>query len=95
MDSKKNNSYVHNRLSEMLISDKLIHEENTKVIAELNESSQRKDSEITRFKKSLKEATKKNEEDEKKHQSYKALINTLKSDYKACKVDLDKKTSEL
>ena len=31
------------RLSELLISDKLIHEENTKVIAELKESSMLKD----------------------------------------------------
>ena len=42
----------------MLISDKLIHEENTKVIAELKESNSRKDSEMLRLKKSLKDAKK-------------------------------------
>jgi len=42
----------------MLISDKLIHEENAKVIAELKESNSRKDSEILHLKKSLKEAKK-------------------------------------
>lgn len=38
-EAKSADSYVATRLSEMLISDKLIHEENTKVIAELKEAN--------------------------------------------------------
>ena len=44
----------------MLVNDNLIHEENTKMIAELKESNQIKDSEIARLKKALAEATNKN-----------------------------------
>ena len=35
--SKRKSEHQHQRLSELLISDKLIHEENTKVISELKE----------------------------------------------------------
>ena len=44
------------RLSELLISDQLIHEENDKLIKDLKESGQGKQQEITRLTKALKES---------------------------------------
>ena len=57
-DGQRKSELQHQRLSELLISDKLIHEENTKVISELKEQSHLKDQEIARLKKALEESDK-------------------------------------
>ena len=60
------------RLSELLVSDKLLLEENGRIIAELNEANANKDETITQLQKALKAAEKKNEENEKKLKSSQA-----------------------
>ena len=45
------------RMSELLLSDKLLHEENAKVIAELRESNLVKEQEIEGLRQALRKAT--------------------------------------
>ena len=66
-NSKRKSEHQHQRLSELLISDKLIHEENTKVISELREAGHLKDQEIARLKKALEESDKSKTELEQKN----------------------------
>ena len=57
------------RVSELLLSDNLIHEENAKVIAELKETSKKSEAENRQLKKQLEEAKKQNERLEKNAKS--------------------------
>ena len=82
------------RLSELLISDKLIHEENTKVIAELKESSMLKDQEIANLKAVLDQAKKNSDESDKKMKSQAGQIHTLKLEAREAKQELNKMTKE-
>ena len=65
-------------MSELLVSDKLIHEENGKVIAELNEANREKDETIARLQKALTAAEKKNAEIERKLKSSQTQVQTLR-----------------
>ena len=65
-------------MSELLVSDKLIHEENGKVIAELTEANREKDETIARLQKALTAAEKKNAEIERKLKSSQTQVQTLR-----------------
>lgn len=68
------------RLSEMLISDKLIHEENAKVITEMQESNYVMGQELSTLRQAAKNAAQKQLETEKKLKSAQATIHTLKTE---------------
>ena len=70
------------RVSELLLSDNLIHEENAKVIAELKEAGEKREAENRQLKKKLEEVQKQNETLEKNAKSAQAQIQILKSENK-------------
>ncbi len=81
------------RLSDLLISDKLIHEENTKVIAELQESNLLKDAEISKLKAALEQANKLNVDHEQKLKAQTGQITTMKHEAKEIRQELNKKSN--
>ena len=64
----------------MLISDKLIHEENAKVITEMQESNYVMSQELSTLRQAAKNAAQKQLETEKKLKSAQATIHTLKTE---------------
>ena len=68
------------RVSELLLSDNLIHEENAKAISRLKERGEQREAENRQLQRKLEEARKQNEALEKKEKSAQAQIQMLKSE---------------
>ena len=81
------------RLSELLVSDKLIHEENGKVIAELHEANREKDETIARLQKALEAAERKNAEAERKLRSAQTQVQTLRRENQGAKAELSRQVA--
>ena len=78
-------------MSELLLSDKLLHEENARVITELRESNYVKEQEIQNLRQSLRKATEKQKEGDKRLKASQAQLQSLKLENKECKAELTKK----